>query len=53
MARMWLSVGIAVMPHRLWQFDGLRPSCSPRWYDRNDSDMKNSEKADRPMPAVL
>src|SRR3954469_25190054 len=28
MARIWLSVGTAVMPNRLWQFDVFRPSTS-------------------------
>lgn len=47
MAGMWLSVGIACMPNRLWQFDAVPPSCSPCWWDRKDSlCMKNSEKAD-------
>src|SRR3954451_15914574 len=54
MARIWLSVGTAVMPNRLWQFDIFRPSCSARWWARNDPlCMKNSEKPDRPISAML
>jgi hypothetical protein len=54
MARIWLSVGTAVMPNRLWQFDVFRPSSSARWWARKDSlCMKNSEKADRPISAML
>src|SRR3982751_1207073 len=42
------------MQNRLWQFDIFRPSSSARWWARNDSlCMKNSEKADRPISAML
>ena len=42
------------MPNRVRQFDAARPSSRLRWWARKDSDcMKNSEKADIPMSAML
>ena len=51
---MWLSLGIAAMPNRVWQFDRPCPSASARWCPRNDGlSMKNTENAARPMSAMV
>jgi transglutaminase/protease-like cytokinesis protein 3 len=52
--RMWLSLGIAAIPNRVWQFDRPCPSASVRWCPRNDGlCMKNTENAAKPMSAMV
>jgi hypothetical protein len=44
--RIWLSLAIAAMPSRVWQFDRPCPSASARWCPRNEGlCMKNTENA--------
>jgi hypothetical protein len=53
-SRMWLSLGIAAMPSRVWQFDWPCPSASARWCPRNEGlCMKNTENAAKPMSAMV
>ena len=54
MCRMWLSLGIFVIPNSVLAFERPRRSSSAFWCARNDGlCMKKRENADKPMSAIV